>query len=104
MSAVRQDVTALAKSLGLKISCSFRRASTLPRLLPRCTQPWEYVFIRATGDVAPCCALFGSDKGAVVGNLFRQPFDDVWHGDPFREFRRASAAGTNPLCRLCPYY
>jgi len=104
MSAVRQGVTALAKSLGLKISCSFRRASTLPRLLPRCTQPWEYVFIRATGDVAPCCALFGSDKGAVVGNLFRQPFDDVWHGDPFREFRRASAAGTNPLCRLCPYY
>ena len=88
----------------MKISCFFRRESALPRVIPRCTQPWEYVFIRATGDVAPCCALFGSEKGAVMGNILRQPFGDIWRGDPFREFRRTSASGANALCRVCPYY
>ena len=105
LSAVRQEnLPALATGLGLRISCSFRRDCVLPRALPRCTQPWEYVFVRDTGDVAPCCALFGSDKGAVMGNILRQEFGEIWRGDRFREFRRTSLSGANALCRVCPYY
>jgi radical SAM protein with 4Fe4S-binding SPASM domain len=67
-------------------------------------QPWEHLFIRANGDVASCRALFGSDKGAVMGNLLEQDFQAIWRGERFREFRRTSAAGTNALCRICPYH
>ena len=38
-------------------------------------------------------AVFGSDKGAVMGNIFRQEFLDIWHGDRFRQYRRASVSG-----------
>jgi MoaA/NifB/PqqE/SkfB family radical SAM enzyme len=48
--------------------------------------------------------LFGSDKAAVMGNLLRQEFGEIWRGDRFREFRRRSASGANALCRVCPYY
>ena len=104
MDLVRDEVSALAKSLGLKSSCFSRRRGWAARILPRCTRPWEYAFIRANGDVAPCPALFGSDKGAVMGNVFRQEFLDIWHGDRFRQYRRASVSGTSALCRVCPYH
>ena len=54
--------------------------------------------------VAPCSRLFGSDKGAVMGNILRQEFWEIWHGDRFRQYRRSSASGTNALCRVCPYH
>jgi len=105
MSTIREDnLFDLARALGVGLSCGLRRPALLPKQLPRCLQPWEYVFIRTDGAVAPCCALFGSDKGVVVGNIFQQTFADIWRGDRFREFRRTSALGTNSLCHLCPYY
>jgi radical SAM protein with 4Fe4S-binding SPASM domain len=100
----QEDVSALGRSLGLKLLCSFRRAKTPPEALPRCTQPWEYVFIRTNGDVAPCCALFGSEKGAVMGNILEQEFVDIWQGERFRAFRRTNALGGNTQCRICPYH
>jgi radical SAM protein with 4Fe4S-binding SPASM domain len=102
--AARKEVTDLADSLGLKSSCYLRRLHWTESLLPRCMMPWEYVFIRANGDVAPCCALFGSDKEAVMGNLFRQDFLDIWNGDAFRRYRRENISGKNPRCSVCPYH
>ena len=104
LSAVhREELFALARRLGLKILYFLRRGTSAPKLLLRCMQPWEYVFIRANGDVAPCCAVFGSEKAAVMGNILQQEFDDIWHGERFRAFRRSYVLGTNPLCRICPY-
>lgn len=60
------ELRALATSLGVFASFRFRREESRRPLGIRCLQPWMYVFIRATGDVAPCCAVFGSDKGAVM--------------------------------------
>jgi radical SAM protein with 4Fe4S-binding SPASM domain len=100
----RADLSALARSLGLEVFFFFRRTSPLPRLTLRCLQPWEYVFLRANGDVAPCCAIFHSDEANLMGNVFEQSFGEIWHGERFREFRRTSAAGTNRFCRICPYY
>ena len=62
----------------------------------RCMQPWDYAFIRANGDAAACRALFGSDKGAGMGNVFAEPFEAIWRG----EFRASSARGTS----VCPFY
>ena len=99
-----EDLSALGRTVGIEVFFELRREQTPPKASVRCLQPWEYVFIRAGGDVAPCCALFGSDKAAVMGNLFQDSFADVWHGARFREFRRTSSLGTNPLCQTCPYY
>ena len=105
MSTIREgDLFELAAALGVGLFCGLRRPALLPKRMPRCLQPWEYVFIRTDGAVAPCCALFGSDKGAVMGNVLQQDFVEVWRGDRFREFRRTSASGTNSLCLVCPYY
>ena len=99
-----RDLCRLAKGLGLRIMLFLRRRGWAGKLIPRCTQPWEYVFIRANGNVAPCCAVFSSAKGAVVGNVFRQEFLEIWHGDRFRAYRQSSALGKNALCRVCPYH
>jgi radical SAM protein with 4Fe4S-binding SPASM domain len=101
-----KELRDLAGSIGLKFFYGFRRDNELPHpfLNIRCIQPWEYIFIRASGDIAPCCAVFGSEKGAIMGNIFRQDFGEIWYGDRFREFRKTSALGTNSLCRMCPYY
>jgi radical SAM protein with 4Fe4S-binding SPASM domain len=104
VSAARQELAPLAMELGLKVTCYFRRDTLVPRASPGCLQPWEYVFIRANGDVAPCCALFGSGRGAVMGNVLEEDFGTIWLGEPYREFRRTSLSGTNDLCRICPYY
>ena len=105
LATVRQEyLWELGRRWGLTVACYFGRDTLPPKAMPRCLLPWEYMFIRANGDVAPCCALFGSEKGAVVGNILEQDFAAIWRGRPFREFRRASASGTNALCRICPYY
>lgn len=94
----------LARQLNFRVDWCLRRPGSPPRSIVRCVQPWDYVFIRANGAVAPCCAVFGSGQAAVMGNIFQQPFGEIWRGEPYREFRRTCASGTNPLCRVCPYY
>lgn len=109
MSTIREEeLLDLAATVGLEVPGLARSSWPRPLVrlsnaigLPRCTQPWESIFVRANGDVAPCNALFGSDRAAVMGNVFRQSFNDVWLGKPFREFRQAKVLGTNPLCRAC---
>jgi pyrroloquinoline quinone biosynthesis protein E len=104
LSAAHQELVEVAADLGLKVTYFFRRDATPPKALPSCLQPWEYAFIRANGDVAPCCALFGSDRGAVMGNVLERGFRTIWLGERYRKYRRASASGTNDRCRICPYY
>ena len=105
IGALLQDgLLQLGRELNFRMDWCLRRPGSPPRSIVRCVQPWDYVFIRASGDVAPCCAVFGSDKAAVMGNIFQQPFGEIWRGERFREFRWTCASGINPLCRVCPYY
>lgn len=109
MSTIREaELLDMAASVGVEVPGLAQSSWPLPLVrlsqemgLPRCTQPWESIFVRANGDVAPCNALFGSDRAAVMGNVFRQSFSDVWLGKSFREFRRTKVLGTNPLCHAC---
>lgn len=104
LSAAHQELVELAADLGLKATCFFRQDIVPPKTPPHCLQPWDYMFIRVNGDVAPCAALFGSDKGIVVGNILKQDFGTIWLGESYRKFRRASVSGTNELCRICPFH
>lgn len=91
--------------LGLDVNFSWmRRKQTPPKSLVRCIMPWEYIQVRADGNVVPCSALFPADKLMYMGNLLEQDFNEIWRGNRFREFRHACASGNNHLCKMCTYY
>ncbi|MBJ6801445.1 radical SAM/SPASM domain-containing protein [Geomonas propionica] len=95
----------MGRKLGVHV-CHYciARPTPPPKGMLRCLDPWEYIFIRSNGDVYPCHVLFGSQRTAAVGNILQQELAEIWHGEPFRAFRLASARGTNGLCRDCNFY
>jgi radical SAM protein with 4Fe4S-binding SPASM domain len=98
-----QNLSELGRSLGLGVNGGIHRDIPLLRRV-KCGQPWMYIFVRANGNVQPCCAVFGSEKVAVMGNIFDEDFTNIWKGDRFREFRKSMILGKNSLCQVCPYY
>lgn len=106
----------LGSAVGVRVSFLFRRGirapsmelgtrlANAPMLGLRCRQPWEYIFIRSTGDVAPCCAVFGSDRLPSMGNIHEDTFEAIWRGPRFGAFRRSMVKGENDLCRDCAWY
>ena len=42
--------------------------------------------IAYNGDVLPCC--FDAEAKFVFGNIFKQPFNEIWTGKRFEQFRR----------------
>jgi radical SAM protein with 4Fe4S-binding SPASM domain len=62
-----------------------------------CGVPWMDAVIGYNGDVHPCCV-----SGRVMGNVYRQPFDEIWRGPEYRAFR-AALKSTRPFaeCRDC---
>lgn len=71
-----------------------------PRFQPflRClVVPWRSTNILPNGDVVPC-----EHVRTRMGNLDETPFDAIWHGETYREFRRDVARGkTLPSCIRC---
>ncbi len=57
------------------------------------------------GNVLPCCIapwITGHYEGIILGNLFRQPLEEVWWGAPYIEFRSAIQTDRPPEpCRGC---
>jgi radical SAM protein with 4Fe4S-binding SPASM domain len=100
-----KDLYRLGKELGIKVALSWMRRSRIPpKAIVRCIQPWEYMQVLASGDVVPCCAVFGTEKLMFMGNLFHQEFKEIWNGSQFRNFRQTCASGQNALCKVCTYY
>ena len=57
-----------------------------------CRRPRTLAYISATGNVYSCCfAPFhpGPASTRILGNVFEQPFDDIWNGSRYRAFRAA---------------
>ena len=94
----------LGQGLGVDVTASLVRHDKPPKSRFNCFQPWEYMMVSAEGDVLPCCVIVGSDKALTMGNIFRQSFAEIWDGKEFRNFRKTTADGTNPLCAICPFY
>ena len=61
--------------------------------------PWETAHVLSNGDVVACEVL---DK-RPLGNLCEQSMDEIWHGEPYRQFRERYRRGAVPECRTCPW-
>lgn len=65
-----------------------------------CTRPWRLMYIQANGDVSPCCfAPFTGEGGEpILGNVFTEKPENIWQGEPYRQFRRAFVSHQPPQC------
>lgn len=61
-----------------------------------CTLISNYAFVDPRGRLYPCLTL-------DMGNVFENPFEEVWNGTKFRAFRRLLRREQRlPLCERCP--
>ncbi len=49
-----------------------------------CFMPWYTAVIGVEGEVYPCCLMM--DKS--LGNILRQPWDEIWNGERFQRLRQ----------------
>lgn len=61
-----------------------------------CRRPYSLTYITSSGNVLSCCfAPFGHRSAKeyyeerVLGNIFQEPMEAIWHGPRYEEFRRA---------------
>lgn len=73
---------------------------SLARLHPGfCPMAMNYVKVTPDGKVYPCCR--GPDE-LEMGNVLEQPFDEIWNGPAYQEFRRRMFAADYPdVCASC---
>jgi radical SAM protein with 4Fe4S-binding SPASM domain len=51
-----------------------------------CNWPWEAIAINPEGSVSACCSV--EDEKDDFGNIFRDPFKDIWNNDKYKQARR----------------
>lgn len=71
-----------------------------------CKWPWRGSYITADGYVTPCCEN-GSDPDKInFGNVFQQPYEEIWNSAAYRQFRRELRSTTSrpKICVDCPSY
>ena len=70
-----------------------------------CLRPWTTAYVTANGNCLPCCiAPFGTQQyeSLVLGNLFEQPFEQIWNGPKYQAFRRAlQSQAPDGACPSC---
>jgi MoaA/NifB/PqqE/SkfB family radical SAM enzyme len=61
-----------------------------------CRRPYTLTYITSSGNVLSCCfAPFGHKSAReyheerVLGNIFQEPIERIWHGERYNAFRRA---------------
>jgi len=67
-----------------------------------CLLPWFSLYITVDGNVRPCCS-FGEGETLVMGNLFEEPFDQIWNNRIYQQFRSDALDRdlTYTVCRNC---
>jgi radical SAM protein with 4Fe4S-binding SPASM domain len=71
-----------------------------------CKWPWKGSYITSDGFVTPCCEN-GSDPARInFGNIFEQPFAEIWNSEQYQKFRRdlQSTESRPEICADCPSY
>lgn len=66
----------------------------------RCSFPWLYMEISASGDVSPCHTFYDY----TVGNVNRDSILDIWRGEEFEKFRNYTKKNLLPICTACSRY
>jgi radical SAM protein with 4Fe4S-binding SPASM domain len=67
-----------------------------------CPYPWSSLFIAVNGDVLACGR--DTEHKSVLGNVFEDTLQEIWHDDRFSRFRQYLAAedpDMNETCRNC---
>jgi radical SAM protein with 4Fe4S-binding SPASM domain len=73
---------------------------TLKRVRGDCRRLLYSAIIDWNGSVVPCC--FDKNEDFVMGNALEQPFDEIWWGRKFVEFRNRINKGKRPsICENC---
>lgn len=67
-----------------------------------CLLPWFSLYLNVFGDVRPCCSFAEGDV-VSLGNVFEQPFSEIWNGERYQDLRRRSIERqlTYTICRNC---
>jgi radical SAM protein with 4Fe4S-binding SPASM domain len=70
-----------------------------------CLRPWTTAYVTANGNCLPCCiAPFATQQyqSLVLGNLFEQPFEQIWNGPKYQAHRRAlQSQAPHEACQSC---
>jgi len=70
-----------------------------------CMRPFTTAYVTANGNCLPCCiSPFTTPDydSLLLGNLFEQPFDQIWNGEPYVAFRSAFLSDRpHPACAGC---
>lgn len=76
-----------------------------PQLGRQCQWPWRACYITAEGFITPCC-IQGSDPTVInFGNIFEQPFEEIWNSPAYQDFRRKLKSPDIPkICEGCTSY
>ncbi len=63
-----------------------------------CRFAWREVYISYEGDVSPC----DHQNRPVVGNVFRDNWEDIWNGEEYQELRKGLHSGhPQSYCASC---
>jgi len=67
-----------------------------------CLRMWTTAVVTVDGDVVPCC--FDKNATHVMGNVKKQTFSEIWHGDRYMAFRKQVLLRRSSIdiCRDCP--
>jgi len=63
----------------------------------RCAVPWLAPTIEPDGEVYPCNEF----PDVSMGNIYRQDWREIWHGERYQAFRRLLLRGLLPICNRC---
>lgn len=70
-----------------------------------CLRPWTTAYVTVNGNCLPCCiAPFATQdySSLAMGNLFRQPFTEIWNAEKYRTWRKSLLSDAPPMaCRGC---
>lgn len=97
------DYKAMALQFGVMIDISVSAESDFLSKRIRCRWPWIRAYITVAGEVTPCCHII-DNKYIKLGNLFEEPFETIWNGRNYSDFRSSVKNKTSLLCKNCPDY
>lgn len=105
---VFDEARRLASELSVRLHLPrLQPAPAKPQTGPRCTWPWDQLYVTAAGELLPCCMVATADR-ASFGNVFDTPANGLaerWRSPAAQDFRQALASDEPPgVCRSCALY
>jgi MoaA/NifB/PqqE/SkfB family radical SAM enzyme len=101
----QEEVLAMCETLSAELGVNFRASgardprNSLAAARPAdfapwqaCMRPFTTAYVTANGNCLPCCIspfTTADYESLILGNLFTQPFGDIWNGETYAGFRRA---------------